>query len=650
MEDKNKVKNNAEYNADSIEVLEGLEAVRMRPGMYIGSKDKTGLHHLIWEIVDNSVDEVLAGYADNIKITITKDGGVSVEDNGRGIPVDMHSKGKSALEIVFTGLHAGGKFKSDAYKVSGGLHGVGASVVNGLSSYLGVWVKRNGNVYFAEFKDGGKIEAPIKVIGTTGDNKTGTKVLFYPDFTIMDKNEFDKNLIVDRIRQTAYLNKNLRISLSDERDNSFVEFCYPNGILDFLNVITKSKNTLQNDELIYTEGTYQDKTGDVKVEIAMRYMASAAKSNAVAYAYTNNIYNKEGGTHLNGFFNGLTRIWNNYAQDKKFFKTQGEKFSREDLENNLFLIISIKHNNPEFEGQTKHKLNSRNASPAVNKVFSEVFEKTLDQNPKFAEEVIKYLLDFKARRLKDEKEKELQKKKGLGNSSLPGKLSDCSSKNAEESELYIVEGNSAGGSAKMGRDRHFQAILPLKGKILNVEKKDIEKILKNDEILSLIAALGAGVGQDFNVNKVRYQKVIIMTDADSDGSHIRVLLITFFFKLFRQLIEYGMLYIAQPPLYKIESNKKVYYAYNEAQKEEILDSLDKSKKIMIQRYKGLGEMNADQLWETTMDPKTRKMLQVQVSDAEKAMEVLNILMGEETEPRKEFIFENAKKVRDIDWI
>nr|WP_262337565.1 DNA gyrase subunit B [Mycoplasma nasistruthionis] len=602
------------YDASSISFLEGLEHVRKRPGMYIGSTSKPGLHHLIWEIVDNSVDEAMAGYCNKIEITITKNNSIIVEDNGRGIPVDLHPKFNiSALEVVLTKLNAGGKFESDAYKVSGGLHGVGASVVNALSDSLKAWVKRQGQVYYAEFHEGGKTLQSATVIGQCDPNESGTKIEFHPDYLIMDEIPFDKNWIIDRAKQIAHLNKKLYVSVRDLRDNSFVEFEYENGVFDYVQELNAGYEKAT--EIIYAQGEFsadknKNKTGEVHqvtigVEVAMQYLSDMYRPNIISY--TNNITTTEGGSHVSGFYDALLRIINNYAIKTGHIKNDNDKYTREDLTEGVSAVISIKHPDPEFEGQTKGKLGSKDARIAVNRVFSDVFERFLDENPNAAKKILEIAAIARKGRISSAAARESARRKNVfDGGGLPGKLADCSSKNAEISELFIVEGNSAGGSAKMGRDRKTQAILPLRGKIINVEKARQEKVLSNEEVLSLITALGTGFASTFNINKLRYHKIVIMTDADVDGAHIRTLLLTFFYRYFRPLIENGFIYIAQPPLYKIQQNKTVEYAFNDEQKDAVLATLNQNQKITIQRYKGLGEMDPDQLWETTMDPERRK--------------------------------------------
>ncbi|EGV00191.1 DNA gyrase subunit B [Mycoplasmopsis columbina SF7] len=637
-----------DYGASNLRVLEGLDPVRVRPGMYIGSTGIKGLHHLVWEIVDNSVDECMAGFANEIKITLTKDGYVQVEDNGRGIPTDMHPEtGMSGVETALTKLHAGGKFDSNTYKVSGGLHGVGASVVNALSDDLEAWVKRDGKLHYAHFQNGGQIIQPLTILDEVDKNETGTTIKFHPDFTVMDKNNFDKDVIVDHAKQIAYLNKGLKISVKDERDNTYNEFVFEGGIVDYVKELNTGQ-TLITEQIIYAEGEYSHgEDAPVQVEVALQYN-SKITGNIVSYA--NNILTTEGGTHENGFYDALTRLLNSYGLDSGIIKKDEEKVSREDVKEGLVAIISIKHTDPIFEGQTKTKLGNKDARIAVNKVFSENLERFLNENPNEAKLIVQKTLAAKKSRIAAETARDAARRKTVFESgSLPGKLADCTSKNAEISELYIVEGNSAGGSAKMGRDRTTQAILPLRGKVINVEKNQASKVFNNEEINSLIAALGTGVLDNFNINKLRYHKIIIMTDADVDGAHIRTLLLTFFYRYFRKLIEYGFIYIAQPPLYKIQQNKNVEYAYNDEQKDEIMSKLNPNSKINIQRYKGLGEMDPEQLWETTMNPETRLMLQVQIEDAARADQMFTILMGDDVAPRREFIEQNAKYVKNIDF-
>ena len=638
------------YGADNIQVLEGLEAVRKRPGMYIGSIGFRGLHHLIWEIVDNSVDEAMAGFATKIDIKLYPNNVLEVVDNGRGMPVDIHTKTKkSAVETILTVLHAGGKFDSSNYKVSGGLHGVGASVVNALSDVFEVWVKRNGNLYYQKYTKGGHPVKPLEIIGKVNNNETGTKIKFHPDYTIMDKVDFDFGTIIDHAKQIAYLNKGLNITCEDVEKNVIRNYCFAGGIIDYVNELNKGKKlTIPN--VIYAEGTFKDRVPNaenVMVEVAMQYNETYT-SNIVSYA--NNIQTADGGTHEQGFYDALTRIYNKYAEDNRLFKNKDEKISREDVKDGLVAIISIKHTDPIFEGQTKGKLENKDARIATNKVISEALEKYMAENPDHSRAIIeKCLMTQRARIAANAARDASRKKDGLDLGNLPGKLADCTTKNAEISELFIVEGNSAGGSAKMGRDRMTQAILPLRGKVINAEKNDFSTVLSNKEIATMIHALGTGITDEFNINKLKYHKIIIMTDADVDGAHITTLLLTFFYRYMRPLIEYGFVYLAQPPLYKITAGKNISYAYNDAQKAEILAKLENKNNISIQRYKGLGEMDPEQLWETTMDPAVRKMLQVQIDDIASCDTVFATLMGEDIEPRHDFIQENAKYANNIDF-
>ncbi|ENY53859.1 DNA gyrase subunit B [Metamycoplasma alkalescens 14918] len=649
------------YVASDIKVLEGLDPVRVRPGMYIGSTGYKGIHHLIWEILDNSVDEAMAGFATEINITLHPNNFIEIEDNGRGMPVDIHpSTNKSAVETILTVLHAGGKFDSSNYKVSGGLHGVGASVVNALSEYFEVWVKRNGKLHYQKYEHGGKPLEDLKVIDEISLNETGTRIKFQPDYTVMDKVDFDFGTISDHVKQVAYLNKGLKFNLIDLVKDIKKSFCFDGGIIDYVKELNKGKKTI-NPDVIYALGNFSDtekskdeqadsqkksKKVDIMVEVALQYN-EAYQSTVISYA--NNIQTTDGGTHENGFYDAIVRIFNKYAEDNKLFKGN-EKISKEDSKEGLVAVISIKHSDPVFDGQTKTKFGSANARYATNKVLSESLERYLFENPVVAKNIINKCLQSQRARLAANAAKEASRKKdGMEFSGLPGKLADCSSKNAEIRELFIVEGNSAGGSAKGGRNRANQAILPLRGKVINAEKNDRVKFLSNQEIQTIIHALGTGIGDDFNINKLKYHKIIIMTDADVDGAHISTLLLTFFYRYLKPLIEYGFVYIAMPPLYKISSGKKVDYAYNDAQKEEILAKIEDNKNISIQRYKGLGEMDAEQLWETTMNPETRKMLQVQINDMAICDSVFTTLMGEEVEARHDFIEENAKYVLNIDF-
>ncbi|CAJ1004679.1 MULTISPECIES: DNA topoisomerase (ATP-hydrolyzing) subunit B [Bacillales] len=630
------------YDASQIQVLEGLEAVRKRPGMYIGSTSSRGLHHLVWEIVDNSIDEALAGYCDNIEVVIHPDNSVSVTDNGRGIPTGIHEKtGKSTVETVLTVLHAGGKFGGGGYKVSGGLHGVGSSVVNALSEWLEVEVKQNGKVHFMRFNVGVP-EADLAVVGET--TETGTKVTFKPDPTIFTETTvFDYEVLQKRIRELAFLNKGLRITLKDERPGQEREesFHYEGGIVQFVEYLNKNREPL-HEEVIYCEG---EKDG-LHVEVAIQYNDSYISN---IYSFANNINTHEGGTHESGFKTALTRVINDYCRKFNFLKEKDPNLSGDDVREGITAIISVKIPEPQFEGQTKTKLGNSEARSVTESVFGDRFATFMEENPAVAKRIVeKALMAARAREAARKARELTRRKSALEVSALPGKLADCSSKDASESELFIVEGDSAGGSAKAGRDRHFQAILPLRGKVLNVEKSRLDKILANNEIRAIITALGTGVGEDFDISKARYHKVVIMTDADVDGSHIRTLLLTLFYRYMRPLIEAGYIYIAQPPLYSIKQGKQIYYAYNDKQRDEILATLKSTPKPSIQRYKGLGEMNADQLWETTMDPEVRTLLQVSLEDAMEADMVFETLMGDDVEPRREFIEQYAATVRDLD--
>ena len=644
MTEENKAELAAQYDASQIQVLEGLEAVRKRPGMYIGSTSSAGLHHLVWEIVDNSIDEALAGFATHIEIEITKENHIRVTDDGRGIPVDIQEKtGRPAVETVFTVLHAGGKFGGGGYKVSGGLHGVGASVVNALSTDLTVQVFKDGNIYEQSYKRGAVLE-DLKIIGTT--DKHGTSVYFVPDPEIFQETtvfEFDK--LANRVRELAFLNKGLKLTITDFRPEEPVKksFCYEGGIKSYVEHLNKSKQVLF-EEPIYVEGE-QD---GIQVEVAMQY-TSGYHTNLLSF--TNNIHTYEGGTHESGMKTALTRVINDYARRQKLMKENEEKLSGEDVREGLTAVVSIKHPDPQFEGQTKTKLGNSEARTITDRLFSTHFDKFLMENPQVARKIVeKGILASKARLAAKRAREVTRKKSGLEISNLPGKLADCSSNDPTISELFIVEGDSAGGSAKQGRSRHFQAILPIRGKILNVEKATLDKILANEEIRSLFTAMGTGFGGDFDLSKARYQKLVIMTDADVDGSHIRTLLITLFYRYMRPAVEAGYIYIAQPPLYKLKQGKNEYYIQNDKELEEKLKELPAHPKPQLSRYKGLGEMDAEQLWETTMNPENRSMLQVSVEDAAEADQILDILMGDRVEPRREFIESNAKYVNmeDLD--
>ncbi|ASV67754.1 DNA topoisomerase (ATP-hydrolyzing) subunit B [Cytobacillus kochii] len=629
------------YDENQIQVLEGLEAVRKRPGMYIGSTSGKGLHHLVWEIVDNSIDEALAGYCDEINISILEDNSIKVVDNGRGIPVGIQEKmGRPAVEVIMTVLHAGGKFGGGGYKVSGGLHGVGASVVNALSTQLEVYVHRDGQIYYQKYQRGVP-SADLKVIGES--EVTGTTTIFKPDGEIFTETlEYDFDTLATRVRELAFLNKGLRLTLSDEREeNKTKEFHYEGGIRSYVEHLNKNKEVL-HEEPIYIEG---EKDG-ISVEISMQYNDSYTSN---IYSFANNIHTYEGGTHESGFKTALTRVINDYARKNGVFKDNDANLTGEDVREGLTAIVSIKHPDPQFEGQTKTKLGNSEARAATDTAFSEAFEKFLLENPSVARKIVdKGMMASRARAAAKKARELTRRKSALEVSSLPGKLADCSSKDASISELYIVEGDSAGGSAKQGRDRHFQAILPLRGKILNVEKARLDRILSNNEVRAMITASGTGIGEDFDITKARYHKIVIMTDADVDGAHIRTLLLTFFYRYMRQILDAGYIYIAQPPLYKVQQGKKISYAYNDRQLDEIMKELPATPKPNVQRYKGLGEMNPDQLWETTMNPETRTLLQVSLEDAIEADETFEILMGDKVEPRRNFIEENAQYVKNLD--
>ncbi|PAD19920.1 DNA topoisomerase (ATP-hydrolyzing) subunit B [Terribacillus saccharophilus] len=629
------------YDADQIQVLEGLEAVRKRPGMYIGSTSERGLHHLVWEIVDNSIDEALAGYCDHIQVIIEEDNSITVEDNGRGIPVGTHEKtGRPAVEVIMTVLHAGGKFGGGGYKVSGGLHGVGASVVNALSTELNVKVHRDGKIHEQTFQRG----IPAGDLQVTGESdRTGTITHFKPDPEIFtETTEYNKETLLIRIRELAFLNKGLAISLEDKREENpeRITFHYEGGIRSYVEHLNRSKEVLH--EPFYAENT----DSEITVEVALQYNDGYTSS---IYSFANNIHTYEGGTHEAGFKSGLTRVINDYARKNNMFKEADPNLSGDDVREGLTAIISIKHPDPQFEGQTKTKLGNSEARQVTDAAFTELFSKFLFENPDTARIVVEKGLMASRARIAAKRARELTRRKGaLEVSSLPGKLADCSSKDASISELYVVEGDSAGGSAKQGRDRHFQAILPLRGKIINVEKARLDKILANNEIRAMITALGTGIGEDFDISKARYHKLVIMTDADVDGAHIRTLLLTFFYRYMRPLIENGYVYIAQPPLYKVQQGKAAYYAYNDRELERVMSEIPKVPKPGLQRYKGLGEMNAAQLWETTMDPDNRTLLQVSLADAIDADQIFDILMGDKVEPRRNFIQDNAENVQNLD--
>jgi DNA gyrase subunit B len=630
------------YDASQIQVLEGMEAVRRRPGMYIGSTDIKGLHHLITEIVDNSIDEAMAGFCDHIEVTVNADGSVSVRDNGRGIPVDIHEKlGKPALEVALTVLHAGGKFGGDGYKVSGGLHGVGLSVVNALSEWLVAEVCRDGHLYRQEFSRG---KATSELMQKGDCKYTGTTITFMPDDEIFETLDFHYDTLKNRMRELAFLNRGLRITVSDLRTDPPKEKCYhyEGGIVSFVKYLNQNKEPLF-DEPIYFTAMKEDSF----VEIAMQCNASYSEN---IFSFANNISTYEGGSHLLGFKNALTRVINDYARRHNYLKPADPNLSGEDIREGLTAIISVRLTEPQFEGQTKTKLGNSDIRPLVENAVSEGLDTFLEENPAVSRIMIDKCLTAQRAREAAKKARELTRRKSaLESTSLPGKLADCSEKDPSKCEIYIVEGDSAGGSAKQGRDRTFQAILPLRGKILNVEKTRLDKVLANAEIRAMTTAFGAGLGKDFDVSRLRYHRIICMTDADVDGSHIRTLLLTFFYRYMRPLIEEGHVYIAQPPLYKITKSKTERYAYSDEELSRILDEVGREDpKPAIQRYKGLGEMNATQLWETTMDPSTRTLLQVSLEDAIATDEIFTILMGDQVEPRREFIQENAKLVANLD--
>jgi len=662
---KNQVNNaTQEYSAESIHVLKGLEAVRKRPAMYIGDTGTRGLHHLVYEVVDNSIDEALAGYCKNITVTIHKGNSVTVEDDGRGIPVDIHPEEKrSALEVVMTVLHAGGKFDKRTYKVSGGLHGVGVSVVNALSEWLKVEVYRDGKIYFQEYRRGEPVE-PVKVIGKVPANKTGTKVTFLPDKTIFKDINFKFDTLADRMMELAFLNRDITIKLIDERTKEEETFHYKGGLIEFIKYLDETRTPLH--KTIYFEG---EKDG-VPIEVAFQYNDGYQEN---IFTYVNNINTHEGGTHLVGFKTALTRTLNNFASKNNLIKDGKITLIGDDFREGLTAVLSVKVAEPQFEGQTKTKLGNSEVKSAVETFIGEKLSEYLEENPSVGKKIIEKVLRAAESREAARKARELvRRKNALDDSSLPGKLADCSIKDPEHCEIYIVEGDSAGGSAKQGRDRRFQAILPLRGKILNVEKARLHKILENEEIRAIVTAIGGGIGEDFDISKVRYGKIILMTDADVDGSHIRTLLLTFFFRHMRELIEQGKVYIAQPPLYRIKKGKEEYYAYDDKERDEIIKRLKSNGKakdedleeeiemsegesekklsggIVVSRYKGLGEMNPEQLWATTMNPETRTILQVTIENAAAAEKIFEILMGDAVEPRRKFIEKNAKYVRNLD--
>ena len=623
------------YDASQIQVLEGLEAVRRRPSMYIGSTDSLGLHHLVYEVVDNSVDEALGGYAKGINVLLNRDGSVSVADDGRGIPVDNHPQlGRPALEIVMTVLHAGGKFDHESYSFSGGLHGVGVSVVNALSEWMEVEVRRNGRIYWQRYQRG-SVASDVEVRGHSED--TGTTVTFKPDGTIFEETEFNFDTLSSRLRELAFLNRGLSITIKDERTEKENDFCYEGGIISFVEYLNANKETLHRPPLYFT----RSKNGTA-VEVALQYNNSY---NENVFSYANNINTREGGTHLMGFRAALTRTVNEYARANKIFKTE-TKLGGEDLREGLVAIVSVKLPDPQFEGQTKTRLGNSSIRGLIESMVSEGLSEYFEENPIVATTIVEKAGEALRAREAARKAKELTRRKNaLGSGGLPGKLADCSNTDPSKCEIYIVEGESAGGSAKQGRNRHFQAILPLRGKILNVERARLDKILKNAEIRNMIVAFGTGIGDDFDINKARYHKIVIMTDADVDGSHIRTLLLTLFYRYMRPLIDAGYIFIAQPPLYMVRKGKQISYAYNDEELDALVQSMAKP---VIQRYKGLGEMNPEQLWETTMNPEKRTMLKVTLEDAVEADRIFTILMGDQVDPRRQFIESHARFVKNLD--
>ena len=631
--------NKQSYDENQIQVLEGLEAVRKRPGMYIGSTSSRGLHHLVYEIVDNSIDEALAGFCKNIKVTINEDNSIQVIDDGRGMPVGMHPKMKKpTVEVIMTVLHAGGKFGGGGYKVSGGLHGVGASVVNALSDKCIVTVKREGHIWQQEYHKG-KVVTDLNIVGNT--DETGTEVYFKPDEEIFDEVVYDFEVLSQRLRELAFLNKGISITLIDKRDDREEEYYYEGGIKSFVEYLNRNKEPL-HEQTIYVEGI---KDG-VSVEVALQYHDGY---NENIFSFANNIDTIEGGTHLVGFKTALTRVLNDYGKKFGHLKENDKNLSGDDIREGLTAVISVKIGEPQFEGQTKTKLGNSEVRGIVDSIVGEGMSIFLEENPSVGKTVIDKALMAARAREAARKARELTRKSVLERSSLPGKLADCSSKDPRECEIYIVEGDSAGGSAKQGRDRKFQAILPLRGKILNVETQRLDRILNADTIRSMITAFGAGIGTDFDIEKIRYNRIIIMTDADVDGAHIRTLLLTFFYRYMRELIDGGHVYIAQPPLYKVSKGKNEAYAYSDDELEQILNEFGgRDNSLDIQRYKGLGEMNAEQLWDTTMDPEKRILLKATIEDAMAADEIFTILMGDKVEPRREFIQQNAKKVSNLD--
>lgn len=632
-------KNNSDYNATHIQVLEGLEAVRKRPSMYIGSTSSRGLHHLVFEVVDNSIDEALAGHCSQIKVTINEDNSVTVIDDGRGIPVEKHPVEKRpAVEVVLTTLHAGGKFGSDSYKVAGGLHGVGVSVVNALSEWLEVEVYRDGKIYSQRYERGKKI-TPIKASGSV--TKTGTKITFLPDSQIFEKTGFENEVIVQRLREQAFLNKGLKIIFKDMRSGLEEKFKYDGGIIQYVAYLNQGKETVPKKPIYIHKAV-----SGFEVEVALQYHAGYAE---VLYSYANNIHTHEGGTHEYGFKVSLTRLVNDFARKLGILKDNQGNLSGEDIREGLTAVISVKLMDAQFEGQTKTKLGNSEIRSVVDGICYETLEAFFEQNPAVTRRIIEKAIRASRAREAARKARELTRRKNaLEISNLPGKLADCTSKDPGESELFLVEGDSAGGSAKQGRDRRFQAILPLRGKILNVEKARLDKILANEEIRTLITALGTGIESEFDIGRARYQKIIIMTDADVDGSHIRVLLLTFFYRFMHELIESGFIYIAQPPLYKVKKGKREQYLFREEELDPLLNEWTREGGVQIQRYKGLGEMNPDQLWDTTMNPESRIIKRVELVDAILADNIFGVLMGDKVEPRRKFIEDNARYVKNLD--
>ena len=636
-------KDKARYGAEQIQVLEGLEAVRKRPGMYIGSTSTRGLHHLVYEVVDNSIDEALAGYCTHIEVTIQEDNSISVVDNGRGIPVAMHKIGKPAVEVVLTVLHAGGKFGGDGYPISGGLHGVGISVVNALSVWTKVQVKRDGYLWGISFTRGVTDEPLRKIRSLEAGEETGTKVSFKPDHEIFPDTVYDFNTLKTRLRELAFLNKGLHITLTDKRGEGKSEvYCYEGGLTSFVEFLNQSHQAV-NPTIINVDG----EKNKVIVDIAMQYNDGYSEN---ILTFVNDIFTEEGGTHLSGFRSGLTRTINDYGRSAGIIKENEDNLSGEDVREGLTAVISVKVREPQFEGQTKTKLGNSEVKGIVDNIISDGLKEFFEEHPSEAKAIITKTISASRARQAARRARELTRRKNaLEISSLPGKLADCSEKNPDQTEIYLVEGDSAGGSAKQGRDRRFQAILPLRGKIINVEKARLDKILANDEIRSMITAFGTGIGQEFDLSKRRYDKIIIMTDADVDGAHIRTLLLTFFYRFMKPLITDGHVYIAQPPLYQVRKGKQVWYFYTDESMQAKLDELGRdNNSVVVQRYKGLGEMNPEQLWETTMDPENRTMLKVELEDAAEADRIFSVLMGDKVEPRRKFIEENAKKVRNLD--